>query len=382
MKNLLIIEDDPVFAGYMKELLAAAGVTDAVHLGDAQNAISSSIQFEAFDLICCDLNMPQMDGIEFIRELSKRKWPGELIIVSGEAESVVRTSARLAQMSGLNLRGSLRKPVKLPDLLELLNESPLGRKSTTSPANVISERKHQIEAAFESRSICPVYQPQLNLQTMDVDGFEALMRLKLQDGSFAVPGEFFSLITPDLEATIATEFIRKTVRDFSLLAVRGSINMSPSMLQHADVVTHLTGACEQYDVPPSSIVVEVTESEPMLDDPALISSMSRLRIAGFGLALDDFGTGHANIHELGWFPFSEIKTDLSFGQNMIEDGFARAAIEFAVRAAQQLEMQLTIEGVETVDAVTMAKEIGGERAQGYAIAKPLPFSWAKKLITA
>ena len=373
--NTLLIDDDPVFSGYFAELLASAGIDHVECRGDARTVLSVNTDLEKYTRIFCDLNMPGVDGIEFIRKLADREWKGDLFIVSGEAESVVRTSTRLAKLTGLNLGGSLRKPVHLPQLLTLINEG-VSAATGNLPKNVLSKRRADITHAIETASTVPVYQPQLNLSTLSIDGFEALMRLRLPDGTLANPGEFFPQLTKDEEAKLTMRFLEQTMRDFAQVSgagvkTRGSINLSPSMLRVDPIVQQLRNFAERYDVDPASIIVEVTETEPMLKDPDLMSAMSRLRIAGFGLALDDFGTGHANIHELGWFPFSEIKTDLSFGQKLTEDRFARAVVEFAVRAARQLELKLTIEGVESAAAVEVARAIGGNRAQGYAIAKPL-----------
>jgi len=369
LQNTLLLDDDPVFAGYFCELLATAGVEDVRHRSAAEDVINDRTDLSAYERIFCDPNMPGMDGVEFIRELSKRQWPGQLFIVSLEAESVVRSSARLAQMSGIDLKGSLRKPVKLQQLIEVLNGMPLPNRRLAQ-SDTGSDRGRLIQEALVAQSIKPVYQPQLNLSTLQVDGFEALMRLRLSDGSLASPAEFFHLMTAEMEETLSRHLIELSISDFVQLGqhVRGSINLSPSMLRQQDLIEFLSARCERVGLDPSGVVIEVTENEPILDDPDLISSMSRLRIAGFGLALDDFGTGHANIHELGWFPFSEIKTDLSFGQNIVKDPFARAAVEFAIRAAGQLELQLTIEGVETAEAVALSRRLGGLRGQGYAIA--------------
>lgn len=381
----IIIDDDPVFAGYMTGLLEAAGLENIVCVGDAWLTLQSSAP-ENYARIVCDLNMPDMDGIEFIQHLAKMKWPGELIIASGEAQSVVNAAERLARLSGLNVIGTLRKPAKLEDVQHILKTSANKSKAITN-LEVEDKRAELILQAIELAAVMPVYQPQLNLKTMKVDGFEALMRLKLSDGSLATPGEFFDLLSQeqaDLLAVKQNKIIVDNFRDWSAggHSKKCSINLSPRQVGEDHITKNLIEICQHMSVDPAQITIEVTENEPLIDAPNLIGAMSRLRIAGFGLALDDFGSGHANIQELGWFPFSEIKTDLVFGQDLLTDQFSRAAIEFAVKASRQLELQLTVEGLESAEAVAFAAKLGANKGQGYAIARPISFENAHRLAIA
>ncbi len=380
----LLIDDDPVFSGYMVGLLEAAGL-DIACVGDARATLVKE-DISKYTRILCDLNMPDMDGIEFIEHLSKISWQGELIIVSGEAQNVIRAASRLANFLGLKIAGTLSTPVKLTDILHILNRNS-SAVSKTAPPNILTERKSYIDQAIRDLAVTPVYQPQLNLGTMKIDGFEALMRLELQDGSLASPNEFFDIITPDEEEELTIKQSKKILKDFKIWSQtksmkRCSINLSPRLLAKNSVVESLVEDCRRFGITPSQIIIEVTENEPLIDTPNLISAMSRLRIAGFGLALDDFGSGHANIQELGWFPFSEIKTDLIFGRDMLQDRFARAAVEFAVRAAEQLELELTVEGLEQAEAVSLAAKLGANHGQGYAIARPVSSVYAEKLALA
>ena len=381
----IIIDDDPVFSGYLTSLLEAAGLENVTSTGDARRTVRSA-KLENYARIVCDLSMPDMDGIEFIQHLSEISWPGELIIASGETQSVIKAAARLAGISGLNIIGTLTKPANLQDVVAVLENSRKAQAAHAQP-DVDKNRASLIKDALERLEVLPVYQPQLSLHQMRIDGFEALMRLRLQDGSLANPGEFFNTLTPELADKLAIKQNKVIISDFRSWTTTGrrikcSINMSPRQISERTVTESLIETCKHFRVDPAHITIEITENEPLINSPDLISAMSRLRIAGFGLALDDFGSGHANIQELGWLPFSEIKTDLVFGQNLLNDPFSRAAIEFAVEAANQLELELTVEGLEGADAVSLASELGADRGQGYAIARPIPVQNAQRLAMA
>lgn len=381
----LIIDDDPVFSGYLVGLLEAAGIENIVCFGDAQTTLAQE-SVNKFSRIICDLNMPNMDGIEFITYLATQSWYGELIIVSGEARGVISAASRLANLSGLKVAGTLRKPINLADLERVLSRSPSPVSQRGNPNDDIS-RNSDIKRAVSRLNVMPVYQAQLNLKTMEIDGIEALMRLRLEDGSLVLPKDFFGLLSDDTADQLALKHNELVLRDFangcgSHSQIRCSINMGANQVAKGYVTDRLIENCKQLSIDPAKIIIEVTETEPLIEAPNLIGAMSRLRIAGFGLALDDFGSGHANIQELGWFPFTEIKTDLIFGQNLLEDRFSRAVIEFAVKAANQLDLELTVEGLEHADAASLAAKLGAHRGQGYAIARPAPWANMKRLAMA
>lgn len=380
----LVIDDDPAFGLYMSELVPHAGFGPTVCDGDAATVLSGTRDLNCFDRIICDLNMPGVDGIQFIEHLAETRWDGALIIVSGEPDSVIRAASRFATLSGLNFRGALKKPV-LPEALAAVMrddpESGVGdnnRKPTTAATHAA------IMDAVERAALYPVYQPQLNLISLKVDAFECLMRLRLEDGSLVGPTDFFHLLSEAQEEQLTAKFVQMAMRDYALAmrvapGLTGAFNLPPRLLVNSSLPDRLRRFCKRFEIPPSQMIIEVTESEPFKHNLGMSKAMSRLRMAGFGLALDDFGAGYANIHELGDLPFTHVKTDLSFGQNIESDRFSRAAVEFAVKAAAQLGLEITIEGIESIDALTCARSLGGHRAQGFIISKPLPRAKALNL---
>ncbi|MEL6956168.1 MAG: response regulator, partial [Pseudomonadota bacterium] len=199
LDKVLIIDDDPLFLGVADALVRSLG-GDKVFCHDRPNEALSQVMRapEDVDLILCDLNMPDMDGIGFIRALSSRRFQGPVIIVSAEANAVIKSVQTLAEMVGINILGALKKPLRQDDLKELLNRAQANALYAMSSA--MTEK--QVRAALSEGRVIPVYQPQLNLAQMHFDGIEVLCRLADKEGRLGPPGallaaaEEHGLMTP------------------------------------------------------------------------------------------------------------------------------------------------------------------------------------------
>ncbi|MEL6956774.1 MAG: response regulator, partial [Pseudomonadota bacterium] len=199
LDKVLIVDDDPLFLGVADALIRSLGA-DKVFCHDRPNEALSQVMRapEDVDLILCDLNMPDMDGIGFIRALSDRGFKGPFIIVSAEANAVIKSVEKLAEMVGINILGGLKKPLRQDDLKALLNQARVNALQAMS--NVLTEK--QVRAALSDGRVIPVYQPQLNLAQMKFDGIEVLCRLADKEGKLGPPGallaaaEEHGLMTP------------------------------------------------------------------------------------------------------------------------------------------------------------------------------------------
>ena len=110
-KHALLVDDDPVFRALTEDMVLDAGVGTVDMAEDGLDALAKLDAGLTPDLLVCDLNMPAHDGVSLIRSLSDRKFPGKVLIISGEAPAVIDTVAKLAKMQGLDIIGSIRKPL-------------------------------------------------------------------------------------------------------------------------------------------------------------------------------------------------------------------------------------------------------------------------------
>ena len=122
---------------------------------------------------------------------------------------------------------------------------------------------------------------------------------------------------------------------------------------------------------PSDFIIEVTESQLMVDRALTMESLTRLSLMGFALSIDDFGTGYSSLVQLIDLPFMELKIDGSFVQRASTEQKAKSVLRMAILLGNNLGMQVVAEGVETLEQLEFVRSSGGHMVQGYYFARPM-----------
>jgi diguanylate cyclase (GGDEF)-like protein len=222
------------------------------------------------------------------------------------------------------------------------------------------------------------YQPQVDLATNAVVGVEALIRWNHPVRGLIPPDEFVpvaertELIRP-LTAVVfegAIEAATAWRREGHDLHV--SVNLSPRNLSEDDLVASVAARLATSDLPPSSLVVELTETTVMASSRRASEVMQRLRGIGVRIAIDDFGTGYSSLAYLTTIPSDQLKVDKSFIRSMSTDPNAETVVRAIVDLARSLRLDVVAEGVETVEEAGLLAALGCRTAQGYLFSRPLP----------
>lgn len=384
-RQALLIDDDPVFLALAEDLFLDAGC-DAVET--AENGVVALQNLHAGltpDLLACDLNMPAQDGVSFIRALAERRYAGKVVIISGEPLSIIDTVTKLARMQGLNIIGSIRKPLNAGNLAEALSRGlPAPKPSYEQQPATVS----LLDDAIERGGLHPFFQAKVSMADGRISGAEALARIALTSTDYANPVPYVELAERnnriDDLTFVMTRIVALHTRDFFVggRPMPVSINISPVSLKRLDFPDMMANAVEGVGIPASQVTLEVTETHLLDHGPEALDIFARLRIKGFGLSVDDFGTGASNIDRLQMYPFTELKIDQSFTRNALIDPFARTSVEMSVRLARDLGLKIVAEGVETQDMWDFLAGLGVDEAQGYLMARPMPpADFARLLVT-
>jgi diguanylate cyclase len=224
------------------------------------------------------------------------------------------------------------------------------------------------------------YQPQIDLNTQALIGFEALLRWRDHSGRLRAPGEFQSALDDEvLAAPIGEWVINKALLQLASWQRAGipcrkiSINISPQQFQQRNFATRLRDSFAAVpEVSPKLIELEIVESAAIQDISAARSIIDECRAMGISFALDDFGTGYSSLTYFRQLPIKTIKIDKSFVINMLGSSDDHAIVSSVIKLCETFGRQVIAEGVETERHNSVLRDLGCTCGQGFGIARPLP----------
>ncbi len=240
--------------------------------------------------------------------------------------------------------------------------------------------QEDLNRVIEKQQLHLAYQPIVNLETMETDGFEALIRWNHPELGWIRPDQFIEIAEDTGKIIEIGEWIiERAIQDLrswnkdlppdKQLSV--NVNVSKRQLMYAGFMTHLKWVLESTGINPANLKVEVTEStivDPRSGMGDVINEISEL---GVKIAMDDFGTGHSSLSLLHKFKFDVLKIDQSFIHDMDLSHDIGAVLHATIELAKNTGMEIVAEGVESETQVTTLIAHGCDMVQGYFFAKPL-----------
>ncbi|MBR5359951.1 MAG: bifunctional diguanylate cyclase/phosphodiesterase, partial [Lachnospiraceae bacterium] len=255
------------------------------------------------------------------------------------------------------------------------NEIFLYSEELKSKVREEKEIVEKIKNAIENNEFYILYQPQIDSQTEEISGFEALVRMKDPDIG---PGRFIPIAEKNgwiwRIGRITTELVIKQIAAWKkegrpLYPV--SVNFSSNQLSDSGYIEFLEKTLKEYDVPSSLIEMEITESV-FLDKTAQANALfDRFKALGIKLLMDDFGTGYSSLGYLTYIPVDVIKLDKSLVDNYLVEG-KDSFIDNVIRLVHDLGKKMIVEGVEYKRQFDRLKDFGADTIQGYYFSKPIP----------
>ena len=376
--HYLVAEDHEFQRKTLVMALKSLGAKHVLEAADGRAALDYfSDLTEQIDIIICDLEMPNMDGMEFIRHVGNSGAPVSIILTSGMERSVISSVETMTREYGINLLGAIEKPATPQKLRELIERHGQNApRAATGPK--IDIPKEEIIAGLQQRQFEPFFQPKVELQSGNVVGAESLARWRHPQHGIVAPGQFIKLIElnglmDELTWAMLENSASACVAWHRLgWPLTVSVNLSLTSLEDPVCADRITQIVEKGGLAPRHMTLEVTESAIMGNVAACLEALARLRMKGFGLSIDDYGTGYSSMQQLGRIPFTELKIDQSFVTNSAAHPQHRIILESSIDMARKLGLKIVAEGVETRGDWNLLKELGCGIAQGYFIAKPMP----------
>jgi diguanylate cyclase (GGDEF)-like protein len=219
------------------------------------------------------------------------------------------------------------------------------------------------------------YQPLVDSRDRNLIGFEALVRWHHPTRGMVAPTEFISVAEEvGLIGEIGTWVLQTACAEATSWPphLRVAVNLSTRQFRGGSLVTTVADALEISGLNPSRLELEITESVPLQQDQATLSTLQELHKLGTRIALDDFGTGYSSLSYLRGFPFDKIKIDRSFVSDLPHSEEAVAIVRGILGLAANLHLNVTAEGVETEAQCEFLAAAGCTEIQGYLISMPVP----------
>jgi len=239
--------------------------------------------------------------------------------------------------------------------------------------------------ALERNEFVLHYQPKVDLASGRIIGLEALLRWHHPTKGMILPDRFIPIAEESsLIVEIGNWVLHEACaqgrawqqaegRDLPI-----AINVSGRQI-HNGLADTVRAALQSTKLPPHCLEIELTESAVMSNTDAAIEALASLRELGIRISLDDFGTGYSSLSYLKRLPVTGLKIDQSFVRDLVSDPDDSAIVRAIIVVGQELSLDVTAEGVETMEQVTFLKTHGCARAQGYVFSRPLPANEVRAL---
>ncbi|MFY8275378.1 EAL domain-containing response regulator [Pseudoalteromonas sp. SSDWG2] len=387
---LYVVDDELEFTSLLKEL--PSPIFQSLIAFNDSTLFLDTASLESDDIVILDLQMPQMDGVEIIRNLSTRSRDINLILISGMEGAVLNSTSMLASALGFNVIATFSKPFKLEQLLKVVAQASAKIKQSPQHTHYQDDAegfsKHDLCSALKNNEFVLFYQPQIDLQSLHICGMEALIRWQHPQLGMLAPDRFLEQMKSyDLLDELTDFVIEETIKTETKLNKEGidicaSINISASSVINLSLPEKLENLISDAAITPSRFCLEVTESELMTELVPALDTLTRMRLKGFNLSIDDFGTGFSSLQQLHRIPFTELKIDRSFVSNLMLDSESQVIVEACIFLAHKLGMSVVAEGIEDEQTVKKLVTLGCDVGQGYYFAKPMPehalFEWIKE----
>jgi diguanylate cyclase (GGDEF)-like protein len=220
------------------------------------------------------------------------------------------------------------------------------------------------------------YQPLFEMSNRRLIGFEALIRLPAEDGTL-IPPLVFIPVAEDLRLLdkIGEWVLREACRTAATWPehLTVAINLSPAQFLAGSVSGIVAAALKDTGLAAHRLELEITETLLLANTEAILAELQTLKAMGVAIVMDDFGTGYSSLSYLWRFPFDKIKIDRSFMQGFDgAGGDAETVVKTIIALGRELQVRVTVEGVETAEQAAFLDNANGDQAQGFFFGRPVP----------
>lgn len=371
--KILIIDDDIFVLSLTTEVLRNLGYIDVDSANNGVEALSRLDNSpQAYDIIICDLNMPEMDGIEFMRHAAAKQYGGRLILLSGEDRRILEMARELATVQSLNILGYITKPVTLDSFRALLGEyTPHGNQNAVDTSQE-PVTKQELVAGLrdENGPLFLFYQPVVHIRSGDITGVETIPKWQhptrgLLEAHTFLPVAEQNGLANQLFMTIfdkATQQLSEWLNDGIFL--QNYISLSSETLADPDNVQHILERPGQLGIQHKNIVVQFPECHIAQNISDVFETLARFHFKKIGIAIDNFGKCKLTKDQINSFPFALLKLNRDFLRSADEGNEIVSLIKKGTDFGRYLRTEVALTDVNEKQDWELAESMGFNFAQG------------------
>ena len=234
-------------------------------------------------------------------------------------------------------------------------------------------RAFELRQALRNDELAVHYQPQFDLKTGELTGYEALARWRHKDQGEIPPSEFIPIAEENGLIGMLGEWVLQTACGYALnwpAHIKLSVNVSPSQFVAHNLAAVVRGTLAETGFPAERLILEITEDLFLKNDEESIAVLQELAEMGVSLALDDFAVGYSSLRFLTQLPVEKIKIDRSFIGKMERDDDLAAIVNTIIGIGKSMNVKVTAEGVESETQIRLLREAGCNEVQGFVCGRP------------
>jgi EAL domain-containing protein (putative c-di-GMP-specific phosphodiesterase class I) len=375
---VLVVEDHDFQRRTALMLLRKLGIDTLTEATNGVTALAVLAASPPPDVIVCDIDMPGMDGVEFITHVAERDLAGAVIIASALDAKVIDAVRAVGEGYGLQILGVLEKPLTARRLGELLGNyrpNPWSRSPTAhAMEGGVSITGAEVRSALGDGRIRLHLRPGVDVATGRVTTAD-IVPTWLDPGGGSVSPEVFvpALAREGLLAELSRRSLEAACADVGCFAATGldlriSVALAPDSLHMPELAVEAGDVARAGGVNPARITFALDERALRAAPGAALSLLTRLRVKGFGIALANFGTGNASIEQLRAVPFTEIALAPALVNAADVDPHRVRTLDDTVQLARELGVAIIGSGCESEDDLRLLLEVGCDRITGGFIA--------------
>ena len=370
--SVLVVDDHDFQRRAALALLGRLGVGALAEASDGVEALELLGRSAPPDVIVCDIDMPGMDGVEFIRHVAERGLASAVVIVSGLDRSVLQAVEAVGQGYGLQVLGVVEKPLtsrRLSELLAGYRRAPPAREGNEPAALTDVE----VRAALDDGRIGVAFVPMVDLQAGAVTGAGAVATW--QDEAGHAPHVVKDPVSAELAARLTDHVLAGACRQ-----LRDVLERDPDMTIWVSVAGEALTVVARADqllaivraggADPRRIVFRIRERAVRHSSPAELELLTRLRVKGFGVCLDDYGGGHVSDDALARIPLTAVSLAAGLVRGASRDPGRTAAVEDALEAIRTLGLPAVASGCDEQADYELLLQAGCRHVEGAIIGGP------------